>query len=51
VRAGEFIELQAKARVTGDVSYKMLEMHIGAVVEGRLIYINEPTPPLAASED
>lgn len=50
VRTDEFIELQAKARVTGDVSYKMLEMHIGAVVEGRLIYINEPTP-LAASED
>ena len=36
VAANDYLELQAKARVTGDVSYKTLEMHIGAVVEGRL---------------
>ena len=28
--------LQPKARVTGDVAYKTLEMHVGAVVQGRL---------------
>ncbi|MCX7626872.1 MAG: polymer-forming cytoskeletal protein [Methylophilaceae bacterium] len=42
VRAREYVELQAKSRVTGDVCYKTLEMHIGAVVEGKLIYLNEP---------
>lgn len=41
VRISEYVELQAKARVTGDLSYKTLEMHIGAVVEGKLIYLNE----------
>jgi cytoskeletal protein CcmA (bactofilin family) len=34
----ELVELQPKARVTGDVHYKAIEIHHGAVVEGRLIY-------------
>ncbi len=50
LRASEYVELQAKARVTGDVCYKTLEMHIGAVVEGKLIYLSEPVP-LPADED
>lgn len=33
-----FLELQSKARVTGDVEYNMIEMHLGAVVQGRLIH-------------
>lgn len=33
-----FLELQAKARVTGDVEYNTIEMHLGAVVQGRLIH-------------
>ncbi|HEY8354281.1 MAG TPA: polymer-forming cytoskeletal protein [Methylophilaceae bacterium] len=41
VRAMQFIELQPKSRVVGDVSYKTLEMHTGAVVEGKLIYLGE----------
>jgi cytoskeletal protein CcmA (bactofilin family) len=41
VHAGQFIELQSKARITGDLHYKSLEMHTGAVIEGRLIYIGE----------
>jgi cytoskeletal protein CcmA (bactofilin family) len=45
VRAKEYVELQAKCRVTGDVCYKTLEMHIGAVVEGQLIYLSEPGTP------
>ena len=32
----DHLELQAKARVTGDVSYRTIEMHVGAVVQGRL---------------
>ncbi len=43
VKAGQFIELQSKARITGDLHYKSLEMHTGAVIEGRLIYIGEET--------
>ncbi len=34
----ERLELQPKARIVGDVHYHSLEMHPGAVVEGRLIY-------------
>ena len=36
VTASEYVELQPKARVLGDVSYRRLEMHVGAVVQGRL---------------
>jgi cytoskeletal protein CcmA (bactofilin family) len=38
VHAAEFLELQPKARITGDVHYSRLEMHLGAVVEGRLVH-------------
>ena len=38
VYAREYVELQAKSRVVGDVYYKTLEMHLGAVVEGRLVH-------------
>jgi len=41
VTANDYLELQSRARVTGDVAYKTLEMHVGAVVEGRLTH-NEP---------
>jgi len=36
VHSTELLELQPKARITGDVVYKALEMHGGAVVHGRL---------------
>jgi len=36
VTAADYLELQPKARVVGDVAYKTLEMHVGAVVQGRL---------------
>ena len=32
----DYLELQAKARIVGDVTYKTLEMHVGAVIRGRL---------------
>jgi cytoskeletal protein CcmA (bactofilin family) len=41
ITVGEHLELQGKARITGDVSYRTLEMHVGAVIEGRLDH-NEP---------
>lgn len=40
VHASEFLELQAGARVTGDVHYASLEMHMGAIVEGRLVHVS-----------
>ncbi len=43
VKAGQFIELQTKARITGDVSYNSLEMHTGAVIVGKLVYAGERT--------
>lgn len=46
VTAGVFIELQAKAHITGDVYYKSLEMHTGAVIEGKLVYLGEGTEAL-----
>ncbi len=36
IAADDYLELQPKASVTGDVTYKTLEMHVGAVVKGRL---------------
>ncbi|MEI7457269.1 MAG: polymer-forming cytoskeletal protein [Nitrosomonadales bacterium] len=40
VSASEYLELHAKARVTGDVHYKVLEIQIGAVLQGHLVYTN-----------
>ena len=38
VHATEYVELLPKARVTGNVSYKSIEIHVGAIVMGQLIY-------------
>ena len=38
VHALETLELQAGSRVKGDVHYKSIEVHQGAVVEGRLVH-------------
>ena len=34
----EYVELLPKARVTGNVTYKSIEIHVGAIVMGQLIY-------------
>jgi cytoskeletal protein CcmA (bactofilin family) len=38
VYASEYMELQSKAKVNGDVHYTTLEIQLGAVVDGRLIH-------------
>ena len=38
VYVSDVLELQPKAQVSGDVRYRALEIHHGAVVEGRLIH-------------
>lgn len=55
VNAVEYVELQGKANVTGDVHYRTLEIQLGAVVQGRLVYQPEgksdkvvPIKPAAA---
>jgi cytoskeletal protein CcmA (bactofilin family) len=37
VRAVERIELQPKAEISGDVYYKVIEMALGAVINGNLV--------------
>ncbi len=46
VQADVLMELQPKARVTGDIRYKALEMHHGAVVEGALSHHDSARPGL-----
>ena len=43
VYASDYLELQPKAKVKGDIHYARLEMHVGAAVEGRLVVIEEPS--------
>lgn len=40
VTASEYLELQSKAKVSGDVHYKTIEIQLGAIVEGRLLHSN-----------
>lgn len=51
VYSSELLELQPKARITGDVYYKALEMHGGALVAGKLTHdqVGEPVLKLALS--
>ena len=41
VHAGETLELQPSARVRGDMHYKSVEMHAGAIVDGKLVHHEE----------
>lgn len=51
VFSSELLELQPRARITGDVNYKALEMHGGALVSGKLTHdqVGEPVLKLALS--
>lgn len=51
VYSTELLELQPRARITGDVHYKALEMHGGALVAGKLAHdqVEEPVLKLALS--
>ncbi|MCB5185654.1 polymer-forming cytoskeletal protein [Methylobacillus gramineus] len=41
VHASQYLELHAKSRINGDVYYKSLEIHTGAIIEGKLVYIGD----------
>jgi len=45
VCADELLELQPNARVTGNVSYKALEMHHGAIITGTLAHVDDESRP------
>jgi cytoskeletal protein CcmA (bactofilin family) len=53
VFSSELLELQPRARITGDVYYKALEMHGGALVSGKLTHdqVGEPVLKLALSNN
>ena len=46
VHARELLELQPKARIEGDVYYKALEMHQGAMITGQLKPMDSDEKPL-----
>ncbi|HUO96809.1 MAG TPA: polymer-forming cytoskeletal protein [Steroidobacteraceae bacterium] len=45
IRAKDKIELGAGARVSGNVSYGVIEMAAGAVIQGRLVAPSAPAEP------
>ncbi|HUO68603.1 MAG TPA: polymer-forming cytoskeletal protein [Gammaproteobacteria bacterium] len=51
VRATERIELGPKARVIGNVQYKLIEMSIGAEVNGKLVHESESGAKVGKSAD
>ena len=46
IHAADLLELQPKAQVQGDLTYRALEMHQGASVAGLLCPLNEEEKPL-----
>ncbi len=42
VHGGEHVELSSKARVTGNVYYNLIEMAVGAEVNGKLVHTLAP---------
>jgi len=53
IYAKTLLEVQPKANIEGDVYYKALEMHLGAIIQGRLVSLmaeeEKPTLKLAAN--
>lgn len=48
VHAAQRLTLSAKARVNGDVYYKLIEMNSGAMINGQLVYEGEGAEKVAA---
>ncbi|WP_340648371.1 polymer-forming cytoskeletal protein [Pseudoxanthomonas winnipegensis] len=49
VRATERVELAPRARVSGNIHYKVVEMRAGAVLVGQLMHLHEGEPAQAAA--
>lgn len=48
VHGSEHVELSSKARITGNVYYNLIEMAIGAEVNGKLVHTPEAEEPALA---
>jgi len=48
IHGSETVELQAKANVTGDIHYKSLEVHLGAIVQGHLVHADTRSEKVVA---
>ena len=53
VQADQLLELQPKAKVSGEIRYRAIEMHHGAVLDGALAHLEDGRPDLklAASNE
>ena len=53
VQADELLELQPSAHVSGEIRYRAIEMHHGAVLDGAVAHLEEVRPDLklAASNE
>jgi cytoskeletal protein CcmA (bactofilin family) len=51
VRASERVELGETARVVGNVHYQLIEMAIGAEINGKLIHEGSPRAPEPAADE
>lgn len=44
IKASEYVELQPKAKVSGDIHYKAMEIQLGASVQGMLLHTDNVHP-------
>lgn len=44
IHSSENLELQSGAKITGDIYYKTIKIHQGAVVEGKMVCRENPQP-------
>jgi|TARA_R110000764_G_scaffold60231_6_gene129520 cytoskeletal protein CcmA (bactofilin family) len=51
VHALEHLELDAKARINGDLHYRFMEMVMGAQISGQLNYLDEASAQLPLDQD
>lgn len=50
VFVAESLEMQPKSRILGDVTYAAIEIHQGAVIEGRLVHQSAKEPNLPSGD-
>lgn len=50
VTVAESIEMQPRARIVGDVEYALIEMHQGAVIDGKLVHRDGGSAELKLSD-
>lgn len=51
VRSTDSLELQPSARISGDIEYHLIEIHLGAIVDGRLLHLGAASIPAVKAVD